>query len=566
MQFPMQQQGHSLPPPQFPMFHAPQMQQPMQFLPQQHMQLPPPSMLLKPMHFPMQQHAQLSQPFQFPGPQPHQQPNQHLHQQSQLSPPSQFLPQQHMQPRQLSPMTMQPQPQYPQVSPLSTQHQSIPQPHGQQLSPMQMPGWQTVHSSSHLHQQGAQQTQQSLQQSSQLPSWMTQLSSAQVHQQVVQQSQQSLQQTTQLPSWQAPQSSVHVTQQVSQQTQPSSQQNTPQTQPQAQQGAVMPQVTTPPRIKFRIDAEGKIRYETREDATARQQHANAYMSMDPKDFATFKNAGKRYGSNKLTDVATMQSYVHHGGQYYKFDKTKDGNRGDLVQDQGAITKLHTSGGLLDRSRTDRTTQNLAPFDVGHYQSKPVGSKMDVMSTKSENFGANRDHVTSGESLRQRGGDIAYKQGLTIAIPNNEMHMPHSATYGGRQGSKDKVGGVEKKRVEHDALHPTLAFHRDADTMLSRTKNGNYGHVHASLDLTKPDNRVKQVGAYRTLYRGNVKMFKADNTRGVDPGVQAHDFVHTPKPNGKIGKFSSTQTTGNVSQGTKIASNLSTHLKDTGKAN
>jgi hypothetical protein len=228
---------------------------------------------------------------------------------------------------------------------------------------------------------------------------------------------------------------------------------------------------------------------------------------------------------------------------------------------------------MDRSRADRTGTDLQPFDIGHYKRKPPGSKMDVLSGKNENFGANRDHVVSGESLKRRAQaahqdeTIAYDQGLTIAIPNDQMHKPHSPTFGGRQASKDKVDGVTAKRAAHDATYPALAFHRDTTTMLERTRDKDHSAVHADFDLSKPEKRIKQVGAYRNLFKASVKMHAADATRGFDPAEPARDVVHTPKANQplKIGTFSSTPSASGGGQGKKLAEALAQTLKATGRA-
>lgn len=338
---------------------------------------------------------------------------------------------------------------------------------------------------------------------------------------------------------------------------------------------LQPSLPVVPTVRFRIGENGKVHYFKRDDSTAQQTHASSYVEMDAKDFTTFKNSGKRYGSSKITDPSSMQSYVMHSGQFYEFDKTASNKRGKLATDQSGLLSKHQGGQLVDRSRTDRIGGALQPFDVGHYKQAPSGSKMDALSGKSETFGANRDHVVSGESLRRRAkaanqnDDHAYNQGLTIAIPNDEMHKLHSPTFGGRQKSKDKVDGTQKHRVDHDATQPALAFHRDTTMMLERTANQNHGSVHSDLDLTQAKNRVRQVGAYRTLFKASTAMFAKDSNRGFDPTVTAFDLTHVPKSKpkdaGKIGTFTSVTSTSGQSQGTRLAQSLTKNLKDTGKA-
>lgn len=349
-------------------------------------------------------------------------------------------------------------------------------------------------------------------------------------------------------------------------------------QPLVQQNAhlaipIAPPLPVIPPVRFRIGENGKIHYFKRDDAQTQQAHAASYMEMSAQDFSVFKGAGKRYGSNKITDPETMRSYVQHAGTFYEFDKAAPNQRGAAAADQQGLAGKQAAGLLLDRSRANRIGGALQPFDVGHYKQAAPGSNMDALSGKAENFGANRDHVVSGESLKRRAraahadATAAYNQGLTIAIPNNEMHKPHSPTFGGRQSSKDTVGGAQGARAAQDAANPALAFHRDVTTMLERTRNQNNGNVHAGLDLTQANNRITQIGAYRKLFKASAKMHAADPNRGFNPAAPAYDVVHTPKANEpqKIGTFASVLSPGGGSQGKKLASSLSQSLRDTGRA-
>lgn len=301
----------------------------------------------------------------------------------------------------------------------------------------------------------------------------------------------------------------------------------------------------PPDVKFRLDERGKVHYHARDDAQTQQ--SAAYKTLSAPDFVRFKNAGKRYSSNKFTDTTDMRNYVFNGGQYYLHQK--GGNpQGQLAPNQDELKQRFESGLVIKRSRDDRTGKALQPFDLGHYKKAPTGSRMDTLSGKSENFGANRDHVISGESLKRRAkkankdANAAYNEGLTIAIPNGLMHRPHSATYGGRQGTKDTIGTDTKPRVEHDTLKPAHGFYRDVKTMLDRTSGKNLG---GAFDMQQQSNKLTQLGAYRKMFRANIAMNAADPTRGLNPGEVAHKVEHTPgkrKP-ANIGSFTSTEKTG-----------------------
>lgn len=304
----------------------------------------------------------------------------------------------------------------------------------------------------------------------------------------------------------------------------------------------------PPDIKFRMDDRGKIHYHARDDAQTQQ--SATYHTMSAPDFVRYKNAGKRYGSEKFTDTTDMKNYVKRGGQYYVHQK--GGNpQGALATNQDELKQRFEDGLVIKRSRDDRTGQALQPFDLGHYKKAPTGSRMDALSGKRENFGANRDHVVSGESLKRRAkkankdANAAYDEGLTIAIPNALMHRPSSATYGGRQGTKDTMttstGSSTKPRVEQDTLKPAHGFYRDVKTMLDRTTGKNLG---GNFDMSQQNNKLTQLGAYRKLFKANIKM-NADPTRGINPDEVAHKVEHTPskKKPANIGTFTSTEKTG-----------------------
>lgn len=312
-----------------------------------------------------------------------------------------------------------------------------------------------------------------------------------------------------------------------------------------QVGAIQqaPQIQQPPQVQFRIDERGKVRYHARDDSNTRA--SSTYVTMSPHDFAHYKNAGKRYKSEKWTDMTTMQSYVRdNSGQFFMHQKGSD-PKGQIAPNQNELNQRFSDGLMLDRSRKNRIGQSLEPFDLGHYKSKPNGSRMDVLSGKKENFKANRDHVVSGESLKRRAKNAglnpnaAYKEGLTIAIPNDYMHKRHSPTFGGRQGSQDTVDGKKAPRVQHDTVEPGLAFHRDVTQMLDRTQGQNLG---PRFDMSQSDNKMKQHGAYRKMFKESVKMNANDSSRGFNPSGSGFDLQHVlnPKKQANIGTFTSTK--------------------------
>ncbi|WP_157236093.1 hypothetical protein [Chitiniphilus shinanonensis] len=342
----------------------------------------------------------------------------------------------------------------------------------------------------------------------------------------------------------------------------------------------LPASSSPPTVKFRMDDSGKVHYHAKDDTQARTDHAARYMEMNASDFALFKNAGKRNPSDKVMDPVSGDKYVFDSQQnkFFGYDKTKAGKRGaavDATLNQELLGKQQDKQ-LVDRRREDRTKSGqdtLKPFDVGHYNQAPDGSKFDVLSGKKEEAGfvSNRDHIPSGASLQLRDGQPAYNQGLTIAIPNEVMHRPSSATYGGRQTTKDTRDSdapTARKRLDSD--HSGLAFYRDTTTMLARTADTDFtqrsGAKHDYLDLTKPENRVRQVGAYRTLYRGNTRMHAADRDRGVNPGETGHTVSYAATSDGRLGSFSYSQapsgSSGAPTQGSLMAGHFQEQLRNT----
>lgn len=307
----------------------------------------------------------------------------------------------------------------------------------------------------------------------------------------------------------------------------------------------------PGAIRVRIGDNGKVHYHAKDDAGARQQHAASYIDIHKDDFARWKGGGKRTQSVKYTDPATAQSYLRDtDGTFYQYaNKTV-----------GPAVHIADPSTLIDRSRADRTKDVLQPFDVGTYAKAVTldnGKTYHPLPTAHGVWDANNDHIPSGNSLERRDGHEAYQTGFTIAISNSTMHRPGSATYGGRQKSND--GG--QHRVLHDVDHPASAFHRDVFHMLDQTKGLQGGIL--GLDVSQPANRMRQMGAYRTLYRANTRMNETFADRGVDPTDIAEDAVHHPKTvhgQQKLGTFDYTSLAGET-QGKRTAAAFRDRLVD-----
>jgi hypothetical protein len=325
-------------------------------------------------------------------------------------------------------------------------------------------------------------------------------------------------------------------------------------------GAKAPQPHTPPRVQVRLDERQKFHQYNRDTPAARQQHKNDYFEMDAQQFATLKNGGKRTGSNKAWDPATGKNYAYdkQSGQFFEFDKTKPGNQGAPVnpQQNAALKQSMADGSLVDRSREDRNAlqQPVRPGDVGPYNQNlrvrpnDPSSELRHVSGTPANWNTNRDHVPSGESLNRRnqqpgqpanGATPAYREGVTVAIPDDRAHKAHSLTYGSRQNYRDTdpTGAQNTTRVNHDAAHPASAFHRDTNHLLDSTQNQNLynpakdNSAHQPrLDMTQPGSRLSQIGSYR--YAGNLNAKLNQNHgpgRGYDPTVPAESYQPSSTP-------------------------------------
>ncbi|MDC0714785.1 hypothetical protein POL68_40425 [Stigmatella sp. ncwal1] len=332
-------------------------------------------------------------------------------------------------------------------------------------------------------------------------------------------------------------------------------------------GASVPTTNTPPRVQVRLDERQKFHQQTLDTPNTRLQHKNDYFEMDANQFVTLKNGGKRTGSNKAWDPASGKNYAYdkQSGQFFEFDKTQPGNKGAPVsaQQNAALKQSMTDGKLLDRSREDRnsTSTPVRPGDVGPYEKNvrvnpndPNSELKHVSGTKAD-WNTNRDHVPSGESLNKRNrlpGQAAdaktdaYKEGVTVAIPDDRAHKSHSLTYGSRQGYKDAdpSGNRTSTRVDHDAAHPASAFHRDSNHLLNSTQGKDLynpakdaGTHQPRLDMNQSDSRLGLIGSYR--YAGSVNSKLNQNIgpgRGYDPSAPAESYTPSSTAPGSKRKY------------------------------
>lgn len=139
-----------------------------------------------------------------------------------------------------------------------------------------------------------------------------------------------------------------------------------------------------------------------------------------------------------------------------------------------------------KKATDQPTEPEEEFDEPVEEPKKLGFKFDLPGRK---------HCFNERGMEE-GEDWAYENAPSIEISEDD-HKRFSPTYGGRQKKSDiLVDGTGKQlhklvRPEMDAELPGPAFHRDVDTMLTQTQGR--------------DNQLQQLGAYRKLYKNNVKL-------------------------------------------------------------
>jgi hypothetical protein len=326
-----------------------------------------------------------------------------------------------------------------------------------------------------------------------------------------------------------------------------------------------------PQISVRLDERGKVHYAKKDDWSTWMK--SKYMSMHGPDFAQWKNAGKRKGSNKVTDPSTGQSYHFEGGKFFPVNKKvkslvpvsdNDGLFGVGKSSHEALLNRFNKGHLVDRERGEREPMPGVPaapldeFDVGEYR---------VLKGRHEPVGMpklERDHSPSASSLEARNnaislaaGKAAAKQGMTIAI-SPAAHEEHSPTFRARANADDTLNGETIKRKIYDANHPASAFERDAEAML----NGHHAPGAA---------RLTQIGAYRTMYRANTRQSAnptvmpggAVLSQGVNPAVPAMEANH----NAATGRYAyvPSQQPGNPTQGQEIIRRFNERLVREGYA-
>ena len=291
-----------------------------------------------------------------------------------------------------------------------------------------------------------------------------------------------------------------------------------------------------------------------------QSPGNDWVWMSDKEFVEFKNAGKRHAGNKWTDKTSGTKYYSKDGVNFFTDKTMK-------------TKVQApkQSDLVDRRRPNRTSSNIELFDVASYseskKNEKVGDQME------------HDHVMAGESMKQRylkeknnsfeipdkhrslafkgdgkkfGGQWAYDNAPSIEIrgkhhPEGWDHNMFSSTWGsGRQKAIDKAvlssgSTVSMDRPQMDGEIPGAAFYRDTDTMLKNTK--------------RPQDQVKQVGAYRYLYKKNLKV------GNINPSSNAFDMTGgDPLKNKNDGGGVTYTEDPKSTQGSRIDSMLNSHIK------
>ncbi|RKI31332.1 DUF4157 domain-containing protein [Corallococcus sp. AB004] len=342
----------------------------------------------------------------------------------------------------------------------------------------------------------------------------------------------------------------------------------------------------PKNVLFAIGETGKFEYLANTPLN-RLAHQGTYLEMDPKHFSLFKNSGKRTASSKVMDPNGGKRYAYYepSKQFYTWDSSALGGRGTALSttENTALLDRFNRAELVDRRREDRTNQPLQPFDVGPYKKTvkmPTASHPNVFRTYAplsgvaawakEGLNVNRDHVPSGESLNQRGDSDAYSQGFTIAIPNPETHQPFSPTFGTdnsvTKGMMDDVEGTPQRRVLFDAQHPAAAAFRDITFMLDQTENQDYSQEHAYLDLTQQENRLRQLGGYRALFRRNTQLNgHMGDARGFNPEDDAYDYTvgsRLQKNSKKISKRSGAykyRKVANTKQGRLLEMGIRKHL-------
>jgi Domain of unknown function (DUF4157) len=261
-------------------------------------------------------------------------------------------------------------------------------------------------------------------------------------------------------------------------------------------------------------ADGKVQYDVSAPQNDLSKTIQGFTWMSESDFVTFKNAGKRHASNKVTDRTNGKNYYTTNNTDFYTDKD--------MKPTSKVTNAPTATNLIDRRRTDRTNADIALYDVTTYA--------DAKSHEVTGDTMEHDHVPSGQSRREANptnAETAYQEALAIEIRGRNYpvlgsdHAKYSPTYGGRQQKTDKLedtvhsnNGAKKLkptgntpvttstssvRPKFDAAHPGAAFYRDVDTMLTGTTDQS-----TALVTRGKSDQLQQLGAYRYLYKQNLK--------------------------------------------------------------
>ncbi|NJK46044.1 MAG: DUF4157 domain-containing protein [Pleurocapsa sp. SU_196_0] len=291
----------------------------------------------------------------------------------------------------------------------------------------------------------------------------------------------------------------------------------------AQGNPVSGAVSSPVQRVWAKIVDGKVNYDVVAPQTDINKPLQGYTWMTESEFVTFKNAGKRHASNKLTDKTTGTNYFTKDNTTYYTDKQ--------MKTQAVNAPVATN--LIDRRRTDRTNSSIELYDVATYKEakkhEQTGDRME------------HDHVPSGQSRKEANPKLnesdVYNDALAIEIrgrnhADDSDHAKSSPTYGGRQQKMDTVNvnlgtatttSAKKSKVPvpttptiqpeknnrptTDAQHPGAAYYRDVDTMLTKT----------TLPARGKTDQLQQIGAYRQLYKQNIKKGVIDpKTTGYAP--------------------------------------------------
>ncbi len=306
-------------------------------------------------------------------------------------------------------------------------------------------------------------------------------------------------------------------------------------------------------IRFRIDENGKVRYAARENDETKD-----YIEMDDAKFAEWKGAGKRHGSNKWTDSETAKNYVKDttgpDERIFNYDKNQAGNKGTEVLNPNELALIKSR--IFSRERANRV--NTAEFDIGSYkannQKVPKYPELINLGNSSLGGNMNRDHIPSAASIKQRTGTSdngPKKRAIAMAMDVDE-HKNFTTTANDRNSPGDignrsmdtiKAGSTGEANANNvsgshyitrknaDANYPARGFLRDFSYVLDQTKGRDTEGKHR-----------KRMGAYRTMYRQNVKLHQdplgiRGESEGINPQDDAFKVTKTAETTGTGGSAS-----------------------------